>query len=100
LIEAPRLILVNDVYFLFFSSNCYSTPQYDISYATASSVKGPFTKSFAPLAVTGNPFNLTAPGGSTATADGKNMVFHANCASGRCMYETTITVSGTTVSIP
>jgi len=40
LVEAPNLTLVNGVYFLFFSSNCYSTPQYDVSYATASSVKG------------------------------------------------------------
>lgn len=100
LIEAPSLILVNGVYILFFSSNCYSTTLYDISYATASSVTGPFTKSSAPLAVTDNPFDLTAPGGATATDDGKNMVFHANCDAGRCMYETTITVSGTTVSIP
>ncbi|CZR59235.1 related to endo-arabinase [Phialocephala subalpina] len=98
LIEAPNLILVNGVYFLFFSSNCYSTTLYDISYATASSVKGPFTKSSAPLAVTGNPFNLTAPGGATATTNGKNMVFHANCDAGRCMYESAITVSGTAVS--
>lgn len=98
LIEAPNLTLVNSVYILFFSSNCYSTPQHDISYATASSVKGPFTKSSAPLAVTGNPFNLTAPGGATATPDSKNMVFHANCDAGRRMYESAITVSGTTVS--
>ena len=98
LIEAPSLILYAGVYVLFFSSNCYSTPQYDISYATATSIMGPYTKSSAPLAITGDPFNLTAPGGATAGAGGKNMVFHANCDAGRCMYEHPITISGTTVT--
>lgn len=97
LIEAPNLILVNGVYILFFSSNCYTTTLYDISHATASSIKGPYTKQ-AWLAVTDNPFSLTAPGGATATVDGQNMVFHANCAAGRCMYQSKITVSGTDVS--
>lgn len=99
LIEAPRIITVNGVYVLFFSSNCYSTPQYDVSYGMASSVKGPYTKSTAALLVTDNPFNLTAPSGSTAMDDGKNMVFHVNCPAGRCMYQTAITVSGTEVTI-
>ncbi|KAE9374763.1 glycoside hydrolase family 43 protein [Stipitochalara longipes BDJ] len=82
LIEAPNLILVNGVYFLFFSSNCYTTLQYD-----------------APLIVTGNPFNITAPGGAQGTVDGKNLVFHANCGAGRCMFERAIEISGTTVLI-
>jgi beta-xylosidase len=99
LIEAPNLVLVNGVYFLFFSSNCYSTPQYDVSYATASSVKGPFTKSSAPLMVTNDPFEITAPGGAQATDDGTNLVFHANCDVGRCMFERAIGISGTLVSI-
>lgn len=99
LIEAPNLILVNGVYILFFSSNCYSTTLYDTSYATASSVKGPFTKSSAPLLVTNNPFALTAPGGATATTDGKELLFHANCPAGRCTYQSSITVSGNTVTI-
>ena len=99
LIEAPNLILVNGVYFLFFSSNCYSTTLYDVSYATATSVRGPFAKSSAPLMVTNNPYEVTASGGATATTNGKNMAFHANCAAGRCMFETAITISGTTVTV-
>ncbi|KAN0103311.1 glycoside hydrolase family 43 protein [Hyaloscypha variabilis] len=98
LIEAPNLILVDGVYILF-SSNCYTTPLYDVSYATASSLKGPFTKSKAPLIITGNPFNITTPGGAQATVDGKNLVFHANCGAGRCMFERAISISGTSVSI-
>lgn len=56
-------------YFLFFSSNCYNTDLYDISYATASSVKGPYTKSSSPFKVTGDN-GLTAPGGFTALPGG------------------------------
>ena len=64
LIEAPNLIKASDgTYVLFFSSNCYSTPLYDVSYATSRSLSGPYTKSSSPLLVTGN-FGLTAPGGT------------------------------------
>jgi len=99
LIEAPNVILVNGVYFLFFSSNCYSTTLYDVSYATATNVLGPYTKSSAPLMVTNNPYAITSPGGATATVDGTKLVFHANCGAGRCLYETGITISGTTATI-
>jgi beta-xylosidase len=99
LIEAPYLLLFNGVYFLFFSSNCYSTTLYDVSYATASSVKGPFTKSSAPLMVTNNPFSVTAPGGVQTTIDGQNMVFHANCPAGKCMFERPITINGNIVTM-
>ncbi|TVY29053.1 putative arabinan endo-1,5-alpha-L-arabinosidase [Lachnellula hyalina] len=98
-IEAPRIILVDGVYFLFFSSNCYLTPEYDVKYATASAIRGPYTRSSNQLLQTGMPFNLTAPGGAQITRDGNFMVFHANCDNGRCMYERQIRVSGTTVTI-
>lgn len=98
LIEAPDIVRNSaGVYFLFFSSNCYSTTLYDVSYATASSVKGPWTKSSAPLLVTGD-YGLTAPGGASATLDASAIVFHANCDAGRCMYERSITISGDIVT--
>ena len=37
-------------YYLFFSSNVYSTLNYDISYAVSQSVTGPFKKVQAPNA--------------------------------------------------
>ena len=92
LIEAPNLIKVDDVYFLFFSSNCFSTPQYDISYAYADVIEGPWTKADVPLLVTGSLFNLTAPGGATATGDGGHLAFHADCPAGRCAFEVGIEV--------
>lgn len=99
LIEAPNMILVNGMYFLFFSSDCYTTTLYDVSYATATSVKGPFTKSSAPLMVTNNSYEVIAPGSATATIDRKAIVFHANCPAERCMFERAITISGTKVTM-
>ncbi|KAH8887896.1 glycosyl hydrolase family 43 protein [Thozetella sp. PMI_491] len=99
LIEAPNLIKAADgTYVLFFSSNCYSTTLYDISYATSSSLKGPYTKSSAPLLVTGN-YGLTAPGGAQAIVGGGQLVFHANCAQGRCMYESSFKVANNIVTL-
>ncbi|TVY45663.1 hypothetical protein LCER1_G008898 [Lachnellula cervina] len=98
-IEAPQIILVDGVYFLFFSSNCYLTPEYDIKYATASNIRGPYKRSSDKLLKTGMPFDLVAPGGAQITRDGTFMVFHANCDNGRCMYERRIRFSGTTATI-
>lgn len=103
LVEAPSLVRAGDgTYLLFFSSNCYSTTLYDISYATSSSLKGPYAKSTEPLLVTGD-YGLTAPGGATSFVDDDGsaaLVFHANCDQGRCMYETSYSVSDGVVTIP
>ena len=91
----------NHSYVLFFSSNCYNTDLYDISYATASSISGPYTKASSPLLVTGD-YNLTAPGGATPRSDGAFMVFHATVNFNpltRYMYTATTTWNGTVVSV-
>lgn len=98
LVEAPNLVLAGGTYVLFFSSSCYSTTLYDVSYATSPSVTGPYTKSTEPLLVTGD-YGLTAPGGATSVEGGGEMVFHANCDAGRCMYETSFSVSDGVVTI-
>lgn len=100
LIEAPFLLrTAGGVYILFFSSNCYDSKYYDISYATASSVLGPYTKSSAPLLQTPD-YGLLAPGGVAATPDGKQIIFHAYCGGSggnptgpRCMYERNLQIS-------
>ena len=51
-------------YYLFFSSNVYSSTYYDISYAVCQNVTGPYTKAQTPFLQTGND-SLTAPGGAT-----------------------------------
>ena len=103
LIEAPSLVEKDGTYVLFFSSNCYSGSLYDVSYATASSVLGPYTKSSAPLLVTGSPYaQLYSPGGLDINRAGTQAVFHADLgttADTRQMYTAAVTISGTTVTI-
>ena len=104
LIEAPSLVKSNGVYFLFFSSNCYNGPSYDTSYATATDIAGPYTKSSAPLLTTGGDGGrLNSPGGTTVSKDGTKILFHADQnpsdASIRQMWTADIQISGTTVTI-
>lgn len=105
LVEAPSLVRSSEgIYVLFFSSNCFDGPYYDTSYATASHVMGPYTKSSSPLFVTGSGPNgeLYSPGGTDVTADGKKIVFHADkgtSAATRQMYIGEITIRGTKVTI-
>ena len=99
LVEAPNLIRTrNGSYFLFFSSNCYTTPNYNVNYAVAPAIDGPYVKASEPLLVTGD-FDLTAPGGGTVTSDGLKIVFHADCQAGRCMFAEEINIEKMTASI-
>lgn len=78
LIESPSLYKANGVYFLFFSSNCFAGPSYDTSYATSTSILGPYIKTGQPLLVTGDGPHLLAPGGPDVSANGKTLVFHGS----------------------
>jgi beta-xylosidase len=105
LVEAPSLIYVNGVFFLFFSSGCYAETTYDLSYATATSVTGPYTKAgapTAPLLVTGT-YGLRAPGSATFAKDGSKVVFHAYLGAdingGRGMWTGIPTFNGATVTL-
>lgn len=85
LVEAPAMARYtsNDtskppVYVLFYSSNVFTTPAYDVSYATSSSVKGPFARSNAPLLKTGDAAGkLVGPGGLDCGIDSTQVVFHS-----------------------
>ena len=104
--EAPSLIRTEEgVHMLFFSSNCYNGPHYDISYATSTTgVHGPYTKRSKPLLVTGNAGGrMQSPGGADVGPGGKMMVFHndkepAN-ATIRQMWTGELSIEGTTVTI-
>jgi len=105
LIEAPSLIHVNGVWFLFFSSGCFGDLSYDLSYASATSVTGPYTKAqspVAPLLVSGKD-GLKAPGSACVAKDGSKIVFHAwlgdAIAGGRGTWTGVPTISGTTVTL-
>ncbi|KIW47139.1 uncharacterized protein PV06_02737 [Exophiala oligosperma] len=78
LIEAPTLHRSDEgVYFLFFSSNCFTTPKYDVSYATASDIHGPYTRCNRPLLVTSDA-DLVGPGGLDILIGGDLVVFHGH----------------------
>ncbi|KAF2086664.1 glycoside hydrolase family 43 protein [Saccharata proteae CBS 121410] len=93
LIEAPSLTrTASGAYVLFFSSSCYSSRWYDIGYAVADNITGPYSKA-GPWAVTGE--GLFAPGGARVAADGRHVVFHAgNGRGGRAMYATEVEFLG------
>lgn len=92
-VEAPSLTQMPDgTFVLFFSSNCYATPLYDVSYATSKHIAGPYTK-YGPMFVTGDD-GLVAPGGLDIAVNGNHAVFHANWGSGRAMFTALISGNG------
>ncbi|CAL5867202.1 uncharacterized protein PFLUO_LOCUS1415 [Penicillium psychrofluorescens] len=103
LVEAPNLILQGDTYFLFYSSYCFTDPQYSVKYATAPAITGPYTPSGVQLVQTGD-YGLTSPGGATVCGCGQEMVFHGFCGdvaaqNERCMYAANVIVDGTTITL-
>ncbi|KAM3424549.1 hypothetical protein BST61_g6545 [Cercospora zeina] len=75
-IEAPALTYFNGKYTLFFSSNCYQGDKYDVQYATATNIRGPYTRQ-GQLLRTNGPFQLLAPGGLDVAINGDRVVWHA-----------------------
>lgn len=99
ILEAPVLTRSRaGTYFLFFSSGCFATSQYTVSYATATNLMGPYTRANSPLFQTGDGNGLKAPGGMSIWGDNRHMVLHANNAGGRSMYTTLIALKGTEVT--
>ncbi|KAI0596734.1 endo-arabinase [Biscogniauxia sp. FL1348] len=96
LVEAPSIMrTAAGLYVMTFSSGCFTAPTYDLDYATADSVKGPYTRAKSPVAKT-KKFGLTSPGGATVVSYGDvndqqpSIAFHANCKQGRCLYTSEI----------
>lgn len=100
LVEAPNLIFHEGTYFLFYSTHCFSDPKYDVRYATATDVRGPYKKTGLRL-VNGEQTGLKSPGGGTVCQCGDRMLFHAFCRENtRCMYAADVsTIQGDQVSI-
>lgn len=73
-VEGPSLSRLNGQYVLFFSTNCFATPKYDIQYATASNIKGPYTRQGRIMATGTN--GLSAPGGLDIAVNGDHAVWH------------------------
>jgi beta-xylosidase len=81
LIEAPTLIRHGDRYFLFYSAGDYAGANYEIGYASATSVFGPYKKHPTPLLSTkSSRGRYTGPGGQDVVTkpDGSTLlVFHS-----------------------
>lgn len=91
LIEAPSLVKTRKgKYVLFYSSHCYNTAEYDVRFAVAEDIKGPWVRMGELMGKETRDYRFPAPGGgaSVVQAEGGGMVFHADCEAGRCMYET------------
>ncbi|PSR78878.1 glycosyl hydrolase family 43 protein [Coniella lustricola] len=98
LIEAPYIIGTSDGhYILFYSSNCFTDPTYDVKYAVATSITGPYTRRGS-LLTTGS-YGLASPGGASSTPGGDVLVFHANCTVGRCLHTIDMSISGGVVTL-
>lgn len=75
LIEAPVLVRRPSRYVLFYSAGFYGDGRYLTSYATSSSLTGPYTKAYRPLMTTASLDNAAVgPGGADVTAN--RIVFH------------------------
>lgn len=77
LVEAPNLFYneTSELYFLTFSSNCYSTDLYDVGSAYSTCLDAEFVKSSYALMTTWTR-PVVAPGGASTTPDGRNMLYH------------------------
>lgn len=106
LVEAPVIIRSQEgIYFLFFSSGCTRNPSYDVKYAWAHNVTGPYHRANRTLLRT-EEYQLLAPGsvGIAEMDDGLYaMAFHARVVTNfgrvRAMYASTIRFNGTQVEL-
>lgn len=84
LIEAPSLIQSREgIYFLFYSSHCFSTSAYTVKYATSTTLTGPYLRASQTfLATSSGTVNLVGPGGLhiLPSTDGEDhvIVFHGH----------------------
>lgn len=100
LVEAPSMVRADDdgTYILFYSTHCFTDSRYDVRYATADVITGPYTKTGESLLATDD--ELTGPGGATVQGDGA-MLFHGWCNDNtqRCMYAARVDIEGGSVTV-
>ena len=109
-LEAPYIFKRGDTYFLTYSTHFTGDGTYDVQYATAKNVKGPYTRVKEPLMKTTDAFGCTisGPGGASFQrfSDDENtvkMIFHgltdAMDINKRVVYTATVQVDGERLSI-
>jgi beta-xylosidase len=79
LVEAPTVVLHEGTYVLFYSANDYSSDDYAMGYATATSVTGPYTDRSVQQPWVDSEGEATGPGGQAVLdVDGEQwLVYHA-----------------------
>lgn len=96
-IEAPTLTKLGGKYVLFFSPQCFTTTKYKVEYATADSIKGPYTRR-GQLFATGTD-GLVAPGALDIAINGDHAIWHGDFGSGRAAYTGILTLTGNTITV-
>lgn len=98
IVEAPSLLHgQDDQYYLFFSSGCYLTDDYTVSYAVAPTLKGDYARKSA-LFQAGSD-GMTRPGGADIFRDGSHLVFHDGLQGARHLDTAIITADNGEVTI-
>ncbi|CAI7583599.1 unnamed protein product [Penicillium manginii] len=108
--EAPYIFKRGDTYFLTYSTHVTMNESYDVQYATAKSVTGPYTRVKKPLLETTNDFGckLIGPGGASFQQDSGDqkstkMILHglteAMDINKRVVYTATVQVDGDRLSV-
>jgi len=108
--EAPYIFKRGDVYFLAYSTHFTGDGTYDVQYATAKGVKGPYTRVKEPLLKTGTEFGckIVGPGGASfqrfvTDQSTTKIVFHgltdAMDIRKRVVYTATVHVNGERLKI-
>ncbi|KAI9654730.1 MAG: hypothetical protein M1831_005317 [Alyxoria varia] len=62
LVEAPAIVKVGATYFMFYSGGCTRSPSYNVRYATALRLTGPYTRKAGPPLMRTGDHGLLAPG--------------------------------------
>ncbi|EME40698.1 glycoside hydrolase family 43 protein, partial [Dothistroma septosporum NZE10] len=75
-VEAPTLTFMNGNYVLFFSSKCSTSTGYDVQYAVADKITGPYVR-HGTLFKTGVK-GMTAPGSMDLAINGEKAIWHGN----------------------
>ncbi|EME40383.1 glycoside hydrolase family 43 protein [Dothistroma septosporum NZE10] len=93
--EAPVIVKDDDgIYYLFYSTGCYSDSSYTTSYVTSRAITGPYDH--PQVLLKNGDYGLFGPGGADVTLSGGQMVFHSlinnNITNGRAMSTATLTL--------
>ena len=73
-VEAPTLTDMDGKYVLFFSSKCYTSVGYDVQYAIADKITGPYRRSGTLFKTGVN--GMTAPGSMDIAINGERAIWH------------------------